>query len=433
MSTAVIDLYSQCTGAPSASALLAHFVDVRNQTERLIRPLAAEDCVVQSMPDTSPAKWHLAHTTWYFETFVLARAIQDYERFDEEFAILFNSYYNLVGPQHPRPQRGMLTRPSLTAVRNYRHAIDARVRAFLETHNEIDPQLAYVLELGINHEQQHQELILMDIKHLLSCNPLHPAYRDDLKPRAERTAPALRWHEYPDSERWLGHTGPGFAFDNEGPRHKRFGPAFALASRLTTNGDYLQFITEGGYQQPEFWLSDGWSTVRKQRWAAPYYWRNVDEQWFEFTLAGLVELDLGAPAAHVSYYEADAYATWAGARLPREDEWELAANSSAASAIGNFLEDDVLRPVAATGGSQQPAQLYGDLWEWTASAYAAYPGFQAPEGALGEYNGKFMCSQYVLRGGACVTPRSHIRATYRNFYYPHTHWHFSGIRLARNS
>ncbi len=430
MSSAVIDLYAESSRTPSATELLNRYLEVRRQTERLIQPLSAEDCVVQSMADASPAKWHLAHTTWYFETFMLARAIPDYQRIDDDFAVLFNSYYNLVGPQHPRQQRGMLTRPSLAAVRNYRNAVDERLRSYLDAMDDIDPQLAYILELGINHEQQHQELILMDIKHLLSCNPLYPTYRDIDDTQVAHSGQALAWHEYPAGERWLGHGGSGFAFDNEGPRHKCLGNAFALASRLITNGEYLQFMQDGGYGQAAAWLADGWSLVRQQQWQAPYYWRRQDDEWFEFTLSGLLELDLDAPVAHVSYYEAEAYATWASARLPREDEWELAA--SGAAPIGNFLEDEILHPCAAADSVNQPSQLYGDLWEWTQSSYSPYPGFRPPQGALGEYNGKFMCSQYVLRGGACVTPRSHMRASYRNFFYPNTHWHFSGIRLARD-
>ncbi len=386
---------------------------------------------MQSMADASPTKWHLAHVTWYFETFLLEPEISNYAWVDNSYQVLFNSYYNLVGPQHPRPKRGLLTRPSLTSIFSYRAEVDKRVCELLDGREELDPALAYILELGLNHEQQHQELLLMDVKHLLSSNPLFPAYRTDLNVVPDHPGTALVWHEYAGSEHWIGHTGSDFCFDNELPRHKTLGQDFALASRLVNNGEFLAFMDDRGYQRPELWLSDGWASVCEKQWEAPYYWLKQNGCWYEFTLGGLAELNLTAPAAHLSYYEADAYASWADARLPRESEWELAATSTAVD--GNFLETDLLHPATAHGNDGvAPQQILGDLWEWTQSPYSPYPGYRSPQGAVGEYNGKFMANQYVLRGGACVTPRDHIRTTYRNFFYPHTHWHFSGLRLARD-
>jgi ergothioneine biosynthesis protein EgtB len=422
-------------------ALLERYKQVRAATEVLCEPLSAEDCTVQSMPDASPAKWHLAHITWYFETFVLEAQIPGYQRVDDEYRVLFNSYYNLVGPQHPRPHRGLLTRPSLQSIFAYRSEIDRRMCDLLDGREELGPELSYIIELGLNHEQQHQELLLMDIKHLLSLSPLYPAYRTDLLIPSNTQTSTLRWHDYSAGEYATGHDGKQFCFDNELPRHNTLVQDFSLASRLTTNGEYLAFIEDGGYARPEMWLSDGWTTIAELRCQAPFYWRQIGGHWFEYTLGGLADLHVDAPVAHLSYYEADAYASWAQARLPRESEWELAASRAASGAAtgvtdeaeGNFLETDMLLPAAPAGrATDAPQQMLGDLWEWTQSAYSAYPGYRAPEGAVGEYNGKFMANQYVLRGGACITPRSHIRKSYRNFFYPHTHWHFSGLRLARD-
>jgi ergothioneine biosynthesis protein EgtB len=416
--------------------LAARYRAIRRATEDLARPLSAEDAVVQSMPDASPAKWHLAHTTWFFETFVLATVRPDDAPFDPAFNFLFNSYYNAVGPRHARPKRGLLTRPSLERVYAYRAAVDARMLELLEASGGAAPELAAVIEIGLQHEQQHQELIVTDLKHLLSCNPLRPAYRADLA-HATAPAPALAWQAFPEAIVEIGHAGDGFSYDNEGPRHRQLMPAYALASRLVTNGEYLRFMEDGGYRRPEFWLADGHNEVVNQGWEAPLYWeRNADGAWQEFTLAGPRPLDPDAPVCHVSAYEADAYARWAGARLPTEFELERAATGQPVR--GNFVEQGLLHPRSA--GLAEPAadgssllQLFGDAWEWTQSSYSAYPGYRPAPGALGEYNGKFMCNQFVLRGGSCATPREHIRATYRNFFPPDARWQFSGLRLARDA
>ncbi len=403
---------------------------VRDATERLCEPLSREDYVVQSMPDVSPTKWHLAHVSWFFETFVLKPHATGYRPARPEFEYLFNSYYNAVGEQYPRPRRGLLTRPTVDEVYEYRAAVDAAMLALLE---EDDHDLATLVELGLNHEQQHQELILMDIKHVLSCNPLHPAYRPAPEARS-LAAPGLEWIERDESVRWIGHQGDGFAYDNESPRHRVLVPAFRIASRPVTNGEFLEFIRDGGYRTPTLWLADGWSTVEREEWQAPLYWIRRDGAWHEFTLGGLRALDPAAPVCHVSYFEADAYATWAGARLPTEAEWETVAREQPVE--GNFLEQDALGPRAApadAGGAAAPVQLFGDVWEWTRSPYQPYPGYRANPGALGEYNGKFMCNQQVLRGGSFASPASHLRATYRNFFYPHCRWQFAGLRLARDA
>jgi ergothioneine biosynthesis protein EgtB len=401
---------------------------VRRTTERLTAPLAVEDLVVQSMPDVSPTKWHLAHVSWFFETFLLKPAVAGYEPFHADFEVLFNSYYNTVGPAFARPMRGLLTRPTVEVVLAYRAHVDEQMTRLLE-HGDVDDERLRVLEIGLNHEQQHQELLLMDIKHVLSCNPLHPVYRDDLAPPGDAAPPAIEWRAFPEQLVRIGAGETGFAFDNESPRHRALVPAFEIASRPVSNDEYRVFIEAGGYDRPDLWLADGWTVVREQGWTAPLYWRRQGADWTEFTLAGLRPLDPSAPVCHVSYYEASAYATWAGARLPTEQEWELTAAGRPVE--GNLLESDVLHPRAAQAGPL-PAQLYGDVWEWTRSAYAPYPGYRPPAGALGEYNGKFMCNQQVLRGGACVTPASHIRATYRNFFYPACRWQFGGVRLARD-
>ncbi len=409
------------------AALAARFSSVRATTERLAAPLSPEDCCVQSMPDASPTKWHLAHTSWFFETFVLEAARPDHRPFHPEFRVLFNSYYNGVGEQHPRAQRGLLTRPSLDAVLAYRAHVDAGVRALLDG-RDLGAHAA-LIELGLEHEQQHQELLLTDAKHLLSRNPLRPAYPGDHAPPPRRDAVPLRWHRYDGAIREIGNDGPGFHFDNEAPSHPVMVPAFELASRAATNGELLAFVEAGGYQEPACWLSDGLATLRAEGWSAPACWERRDGVWMEFTLGGVRPLDLAAPATHLSFYEADAYARFAGARLPSELEWEVAA--SALAARGNFLESDHLQPVAAEpeGG---PVQLYGDVWEWTQSPYVAYPGYRPAAGSVGEYNGKFMINQMVLRGGSCATPSDHVRASYRNFFPAAARWQFSGLRLARD-
>jgi ergothioneine biosynthesis protein EgtB len=381
------------------------------------------------MPDVSPAKWHLAHTSWFFETFVLKPSDPDYRSRHPQYDYLFNSYYNAVGERHCRAQRGLLSRPTVADVYRYRADVDAEMRALFERlEGEALEQIAPVITLGLHHEQQHQELLLTDIKHVFSVNPLHPVYRPDN--RGAGSAPPLEWVSFPEGVAWIGHDGAGFAFDNEGPRHRVFLNAFALASRAVTNGEYIAFIEEGGYRRPEWWLSAGWNTVREKGWDAPLYWEKRDDGWWSFTLSGMRPVDPAEPVCHVSYFEADAYAHWAGARLPTEAEWETAARSMPVQ--GTFADAMPAHPAPAPQGPGL-RQMYGDVWEWTRSAYSPYPGYTPDAGALGEYNGKFMCGQYVLRGGSCATSESHIRPTYRNFFPPDARWQFSGLRLARDA
>jgi ergothioneine biosynthesis protein EgtB len=419
----------------SAEDLQAAYRAVRGLTERLCAPLGPEDYVVQSMPDASPVKWHLAHTTWFFETFLLAAFDPGHQPFHPHYGYLFNSYYNAVGDRLPRPRRGLLTRPAVEEVYRYRAHVDAHLGRLLRDADEARlRRLGPLVELGLNHEQQHQELLLTDLKHAFSCNPLRPAYRDPPAPPAAvpaTSAPAA-WIDYPEGVREIGHAGERFAFDNEGPRHRVFLAAFRLAARPVTNGEYRAFVEDGGYQRPEPWLSDGWAARQAQQWEAPLYWERDGDGWVQFTLEGMRPLRDEEPVCHVSYYEADAFARWAGARLPTEAEWEVAAAD--APVDGNLLDDERFRPVPAptAASASHPAQLYGDVWEWTASPYVAYPGYRPVAGALGEYNGKFMCNQLVLRGGSCVTPRSHLRPTYRNFFPPDARWQFSGLRLAKD-
>jgi ergothioneine biosynthesis protein EgtB len=403
---------------------------VRSATVKLAAPLSAEDCALQSMPDASPVKWHLAHTTWFFETFVLERFVRGYRHFDPRYRVLFNSYYDTVGAQHPRSERGLLSRPTLAEVHAYRRYVEDHL-APLVAQAADDAELASLLELGLQHEQQHQELILTDVKHLLSRNPLQPAYVERWPLTAVKPRPA-RWIGFHGGMVAVGHHGAGFRFDNEEPRHQVFLTPFELASHPVTHGDFLAFVDDGGYARPELWLSLGRDVVRAERWTAPMYWERRDGRWTTFTLHGRVEIDPATPMTHVSYFEADAYARWAGARLPTEFEWEAAAAGVAID--GNFQDNEALHPLAPRTDFPhgRPGQLFGDVWEWTGSAYGPYPGFAAAPGAVGEYNGKFMCNQYVLRGGSCVTPRSHIRATYRNFFPPAARWQFSGVRLARD-
>jgi ergothioneine biosynthesis protein EgtB len=395
-------------------ALSNRFLQTRHWTERLCEPLGVEDFVVQSMPDASPTRWHLAHTTWFFETFLLARWEADHRPFDPSYQVLFNSYYHRVGEQFPRARRGLLTRPTVKQVFEYRHAVDQRVTRLLgQLHGEQAREAARVVELGIQHEQQHQELILTDLKHLFSCNPLWPAYYKQPAPEArEKTggnSATADWLPLAGGLVTIGAAPGPFSFDNEGPRHQTFLQPFEIQDQLVTNGDFLRFISDGGYRRPELWLSLGWATVGEQNWTAPLYWTNSDGQWRQFTLYGLVPLNESEPVSHVSYFEADAFARWSGARLPTEAEWEHAA------------------------ASPDLAQLYGEVWQWTASPYTPYPGFVASADALGEYNGKFMCNQYVLRGSSCATPPGHSRPTYRNFFPPDARWQFTGIRLSRDA
>jgi ergothioneine biosynthesis protein EgtB len=409
------------------SALLARYHDVRRTTEALCRPLSPEDHVVQAMPDVSPTKWHLAHVSWFFETFLLEPNLPGYTPLNPAYRVLFNSYYNAVGPQFSRPDRGHLSRPSVAEVLAYRAWVDEGMATLLEGGDEARlAAAAPLLELGLNHEQQHQELILTDIKYNLAVNPLRPAYHAVTPPRGTATRP-LGWRLHAGGLQLIGHAGAGFAFDNEGPRHAVHLRAFRVADRPVTNGEYREFMEAGGYDGASAWLSEGWRTVRERGWQAPLYWECRDGAWWTQTLSGPLPLDPHAPVAHVSYYEADAYARWRGARLPTEQEWEHAAAGEPIT--GNLQESGVFQPLPAT--TDPPStQVFGDVWEWTQSAYAPYPGYRAAAGAIGEYNGKFMVSQLVLRGGSCVTPQSHLRVSYRNFFPPDARWQFSGIRLA---
>ena len=412
--------------AAPATSLRDRYAGVRARTEALVAPLSPEDACVQSMPDASPAKWHLAHTTWFFEHFVLAEHVPGYRPFHERFAYLFNSYYFTVGQMHLRPRRGLVTRPSLVEVLGYRAHVDEAMSRLLETAAG-DAELAQLVTLGMHHEQQHQELILTDIKHLLAQNPLLPAYAAP-PPKSAHAAPPLEWLRGREGIVEVGHAGAGFAFDNETPRHDALLRPHLLASRPVTNAEYREFVADGGYAETSLWLSDGWSTVMAEGWERPLYWQEDLER--AFTLGGVQPLDPHAPVAHLSYYEADAFARWAGARLPTEFEWEAAAAPEPVA--GNFADSGLLEPRAAAPGPGL-RQLYGDAWEWTASPYAPYPGFRPLAGSLGEYNGKFMCSQLVLRGGSCATPAGHVRASYRNFFYPAQRWQFSGLRLAKDA
>lgn len=408
---------------------LAAFAAVRDLTQALSLPLSAEDQQVQTMADVSPTKWHLAHTTWFFETFLLLPHLPGYEVFHPGFGYLFNSYYEAVGARHPRPERGFLSRPSLEEVRAYRAHVEAAMARLIErSAREGWAGLAPLFALGLAHEQQHQELIVTDITHVLSCNPLLPAaYPRRILPRAAETAPDLTWIDVPGGIHAIGWAGRGFAFDNEGPRHEVLLRPFRLASRPVTNGEYLDFINDGGYAEPRWWLSDGWARVQAGGWQAPLHWRAGPEGWRLFTPHGPEPLDPAAPVCHVSFYEASAYAAWAGKRLPSEAEWEVAAQGVAVQ--GHFLDLAALSPRPAPAGPGL-AQMFGDVWEWTQSPYAAYPGYRPAAGAIGEYNGKFMCNQMVLRGGSCATPSGHVRASYRNFFPPEARWQFSGFRLA---
>ena len=421
-----------------SATLAARFRTVRDQTEHLAAPLSPEDQTVQSMPDVSPTKWHRAHTSWFFETFLLEPGLPGYRVHDPAFAYLFNSYYEAVGARHPRPQRGLVTRPGVAEIAAYREHVDEAMQQLLS-----EPLLddrAWLVDLGIHHEQQHQELLLMDAKHVLSCNPLDPAYLAASAPparpvtssdgaHASTTAP---WIEHPGGLVHVGHGGGGFAYDNEMPRHAEYLVPFALSSSLVTCGEWAEFVADGGYRRPDLWLSDGWAAVQAQGWEAPMYWSRNDDEWWVFTLHGLRRVEPDEPVVHVSYYEAEAFAHWAGARLPTEAEWEAVA--AAGPATGRFLApgdpDPWLHPVPVAPAA--PAGLLGEVWQWTASAYSPYPGFAPAAGAVGEYNGKFMVNQMVLRGGCCVTPADHMRVSYRNFFPPGSRWAFSGLRLARD-
>jgi ergothioneine biosynthesis protein EgtB len=412
------------------ASLAGRYRAIRATTERLVEPLSAEDCQVQPMPDASPVKWHLAHTTWFFETFLLVPHAPGYRVFRESYNYLFNSYYNAVGRRIPRPERGLMTRPGLAEVFAYRAAVDVAVEGFLSTAGGATLSgVSPVIELGLNHEQQHQELIVTDIKYTLAQNPLRPVYRDDAAVASDDVSQPLEWRGFAGGLHRIGHEGAGFCFDNEAPRHRVFLEDFELASRPVTNGDYLEFMEDGGYCRPEHWLSDGWTCATARGWQAPLYWENVDGMWWTMTLGGCRPVCSSEPVCHVSFYEADAFARWSSARLPTEAEWETAVHGE--EPRGNFLESGNLHPRPGRAGTGL-AQCFGDIWEWTQSPYTPYPGMTPAAGALGEYNAKFMCNQLVLRGGSCATPASHIRPTYRNFFPPEARWQFTGIRLARN-
>jgi ergothioneine biosynthesis protein EgtB len=422
--------------APALAELARRYLNVRNASVALAGPLSAEDCTAQSMPDASPVKWHLAHTTWFFETFILERVNGTrHQPFQPAFRVLFNSYYNAIGAKHPRPERGLLTRPGLGDVLSYRRHVDAAMADLLARPERLPADMHDLVELGLHHEQQHQELILTDVKHLLSCNPLLPAY-EPTWPLMKIAARTPAWVRLSGGIHEIGFSGSGFAFDNEGPRHRTLLRDFEMAAYPVSNGEYLEFMADGGYTRPEFWLSMGWDFLNAHNVRAPAYWQFRDNEWRAFTLHGLMPVDANTPVTHISYFEADAYARWAGARLPTEAEWEVFAFNAADSIDeGNFVETRMLHPVPPRKPRSSPRaqQVFGDVWEWTSSSYAPYPGFAPATGAVGEYNGKFMCNQYVLRGGSCATPRSHIRASYRNFFPPDARWQFSGLRLARDA
>lgn len=423
------------------AALHRRFTEVRRRTTDLTRTLETEDFVVQSMPDASPTRWHLAHTTWFFETFVLSRSDAAYRPFHPLYRALFNSYYNAIGEPFPRDRRGTLSRPTVRDVMAYRAHVDREIDALLDRDLPLDPDLASALELGMHHEQQHQELILTDIKHALSLNPLSPAYIPssgaEQGPRGDGglvTTPTLGWKHYTGGVHRIGVDPGRFSFDNEGPPHEVLLRDFELADRMITNAEYREFIEDGGYRRPELWLSDGWDRIHQEGWSAPLYWNLEDGgEGRQFTLTGSRPITAAEPTCHVSFFEADAFARWASARLPTEHEWEVAAEG--VPVRGNLAESQVWHtaPVSDpnTGEDAAPAQLFGDAWEWTSSPYSAYPGYRASAGALGEYNGKFMCNQFVLRGGSHATPTDHLRRTYRNFHAPGARWQFTGIRLAR--
>jgi ergothioneine biosynthesis protein EgtB len=424
------------------SDLIARFLETRQATENLIASLSPEDCQAQSMPDASPAKWHLAHVTWFFETLVLKSFEPEFKPWNAQFQMLFNSYYNAVGDKHPRPLRGVLTRPPLHEVIHWRKNINERITALLRTNDS--NELAWIVELGIEHEQQHQELLLTDIKHLLSCNSLYPSYK--LTPSTEKYSsdiPEITWHDGPSGIQEIGfdESKAGFHFDNEAPRHPTYLQPYQIAQRLITNAEWLEFVADGGYQNYRWWLDAGWAWVNQENIEAPLYWHHVDGQPFTFTLHGLQTLNPSAPVSHISYFEADAFARWKsatdakfkGVRLPTEAEWEVFVGASIPKipTSSNLLESNMLEPMATSHGSA-PAQFFGDVWEWTSSNYNPYPGYKPWGGIAGEYNGKFMVNQMVLKGGSCFTPSAHIRASYRNFFPTQARWQMTGLRLAKN-
>ncbi|HXK59305.1 MAG TPA: ergothioneine biosynthesis protein EgtB [Acidobacteriota bacterium] len=442
MQQATAPIASGSVTQPLERAQLAeYFQRVRHSSEALCAPLATEDYVVQPITDVSPPKWHLAHTTWFFETMFLQHRKAGYKVYHPQYAFLFNSYYQSLGDRWNRPQRGVLSRPTVAEVYEYRAAIDKSMTAFIDEIPEADwEDLSRLIVLAINHEQQHQELLVADIKYILGVNPLHPVYQAretadrQVQARSQKWTgvPAMNYVHFPGALYEIGHDSGGFCYDNEQPRHKVFLQDFLLADRLVTNAEYLEFVCDGGYSDFRHWLSDGWDAVQQNGWTSPIYWKQMDGEWYEITLQGLKPLEPDQPVCHVSYYEAEAFASWAGKRLPTEQEWEVAANASAkAIEDGNFLDSGLLQPKPLTpDGSSHIQQLFGDVWEWTQSAYLPYPAYRHEQGPLGEYNGKFMINQMVLRGGSCATPKDHFRITYRNFFQPDKRWQFLGIRLA---
>jgi ergothioneine biosynthesis protein EgtB len=421
----ISDVYS--TTAPS---ILDRYFDVRRQTEALCAPLETEDYVVSSMPDVSPTKWHLAHTSWFFETFVLAQFDDTYVSPNPKYAFLFNSYYVQAGERHCRAQRGLVTRPTVAEVTAYRAHVDAAMSTLIDhIAGDAEHPALGIIELGLHHEQQHQELMLTDIKHVFWTNPMRPAYAPRPRSASTDVSPA-GWRSIAAGIHRIGHEGGGFSFDNESPSHRVFVDDFRIGNRLVTNGEYLEFVEDRGYHRPELWLSNGWAKIRESNWEAPLYWERSPDGWTEFSLAGMHPLDLVEPVCHVSHYEADAFARWAGARLPTEPEWEIAARDEPVD--GAFVEARNFHPAPAASGDGL-RQLYGDVWQWTQSAYLAYPGYTPAAGAIGEYNGKWMSDQWVLRGASCATPKSHSRVTYRNFFPSDARWQFMGIRLAANA
>ncbi|MEM8836802.1 MAG: ergothioneine biosynthesis protein EgtB [Pseudomonadota bacterium] len=400
------------------------FDDVRQQTTDLVAGLRPEDMMLQSMEDASPAKWHLAHTTWFFEEFILKPHVAAYKSPDERFAFLFNSYYVQAGPRHARSKRGLISDPNVDDIASYRDHVDAEMRDLIAS-DGFNSDLAALVELGCHHEMQHQELLVTDLLHGLSFNPLMPIYHDP-EPMPVCSEMPLGWIEHDGGLSEIGHEGSGFSFDCEGPRHKAFLNPFRIANRPVTNRDWIAFMEDSGYETPTLWLSDGWATKEREQWDAPLYWWKQDGEWWTFTLRGPQPVNLDAPVVHVSYYEADAYTRFARKRLPTEAEWEVVAESRPIE--GNFLEDKAFRPLPPKPNAD--GAFWGDVWEWTQSPFTPYPGFRSPEGAIGEYNGKFMCNQFVLRGGSCVTPKAQMRPTYRTFFYPHQRWQMLGLRLA---
>lgn len=412
--------------------LTERFAEIREVSMRLVQPLEKEDFIIQSHPDVSPAKWHIAHTTWFFERMILKEFKSGYQEFNPTFDFLFNSYYNSIGPYQPRHQRGVLSRPTVDEVIAYRNYVDRQIHElFSESQSsETKKELVKLIDMGLQHEQQHQELILMDVKYNFFVNPLFPVYlKTEEFPGSKRSEPAFV--EFEGGLIEIGHNGEGFSFDNERPRHKVWLEPFQLATEPVINGEYLEFIKAGGYEKPEYWLSDGWNVVKENNWKAPLYWlKNEEDEWGIFTLSGVKNLDPSEPVSHVSFYESDAFSRWKGKRLPTEAEWEHA--SQGMPIRGNFTEQGGYHPVPLSEESPEAplAKIFGDVWEWTSSAYSSYPGSKPLEGALGEYNAKFMSNQMILRGGSCATPATHIRETYRNFFPPDKRWQFSGFRLA---